>query len=425
MPRLHSAKIYFLVLVLLVQSVSVMAQKPPTGGPNPSPPGPNLTPILIGGGVALGGAASLYMLKLRGPKIPVRDYLPTYLLRHNILPTPDALDLMQKLNPRLNRSEVIRARQKLNNPDFPEVPKEQINTSGPNAQTTTTLPADLKQQINLYKSGLKTYRKTKISFKNANKFNFNLDSVNSTLTKIERIITAHETNKAETNAIKSQLVTDLFRALNKTISRTISTKIWGDVDSNFLREILQNLTELILPEVKENQIPEKSGRLYFNNLPEKERKLYASRDSNSVNFAASNLLLPPSNTLLPESSISAAARPDNPTKTNMLQGFAFAIYKLNETGKPIVKGPEVEKQYFIQYALPALRSDPEAYHHLSEPATYATALLPPAKFYFVVKDSNNKVVPLQHPLIDFREAFQNSREERINDLIKVVIYVTK
>ncbi|RDC62698.1 hypothetical protein [Adhaeribacter pallidiroseus] len=419
---LQSAKVYLLVFVLMAQSLGLMAQKPPTGGPNPKPPPPPPIGLIIAAtGVALGGAG-LYTFKLRGPKIPVGDYLPNYLLRHDILPSPDAIQLMHQLNPKLNRTNVIRTKTKLKNPDLPEISQEQLNSSLSTGQTTT-IPTELKEQISLYKSSLKTFRNAKKSIK---KSNISLDSIYAVLTKIEQVITPHEKSKEEISVIKAQLVKDLFGVLNKTLSRNIATKIIGDSDSRVMKEILESLTELILPDLNQKLTPPKSSQLNRMDLPAKENSWYALVDSSTVLFA--NKTFQPnavSSSLVSPLDVNTVSEVYNLPIPNMEQGFAFAVYKINAAGETITKGPEVEGQYSVHYALPALRSFTNAYHECAPGrATYAYASLPPAKYFFEVRDNKGKVVALQNPLIDTKDAFRASRITGEKKIIKIIIRVS-
>jgi hypothetical protein len=419
---IKSLKVYLLVLLFLTSSPGVFAQRPPTGGPNPPPTKTdkiNLLPFIIsGGGIALGVATRMY-LKNRGPKVAVREHLPTYLLNRNILPTPDALQLMYTLNPGLHNVEVIRANKKLVHPDFPEIPKSQINTSGNAVQTTTSMPAILKEQVSVFKSSLNTFRRTKITIRPANK-ELNMETVNAVLMEVEKDIASHARENEESNSIKYQLMTDLLLVLNQTLNNSINTKILGEHETTLIKEIRDDLSELLFPVINIKLNPGKSGQLYFRNTAGDKRIIFASLDLNAVFYGESSYRN------APNGSSGAVSNANYPINTNMLQGFAFAIYKLNANGVPITKGPEVEGRYFIQYVMPALKNIPEAYHNLSPPlATYTAAFLPPAKYFFIVKDINGNLKNLQNPLIDTKDAFKNPQREEVKNMIIVPIFVTK
>src|SRR5690606_23502439 len=95
----------------------------------------------------------------------------------------------------------------------------------------------------------------------------------------------------------------------------------------------------------------------------------------------------------------AEGNPYEQVKSNLLKGFALAVYKIDAKGELITKGPEVERRYLVKYVSPALKDFPEAYHNLTPLATYASAYLPPAKLFFRVEDIQGKEVALQNPLI--------------------------
>ena len=113
-------KVSVFMLLLIGHNLPIFGQMPLTSGPNVIVNETNLAPLIIGGSSLVIGAGSYLYLKNRGPKIIVMEHLPTYLLRRNILPTEDAINLMYDLNPSLNETDLIRANRKLVNPDFPD-----------------------------------------------------------------------------------------------------------------------------------------------------------------------------------------------------------------------------------------------------------------------------------------------------------------
>lgn len=410
-----STHFYLLILVLLTSNLSAYAQKPPTGGPNPSPDPTNLVPIIAGGGIAL-GAATYFIVRNRGPKIAVHEHLYTYLLDRNILPTPDAVDLMHELNPRLNNREVMRANKKLVDPDFPEIPKNLL-ISGNAVQTTTDMPVDLKEEVEGFASILNTFRNTGITTKPGDP-NVAMGKVNLLLREVERNINSTEWNREESNPVTNQLMTDLLKVLNQTLEKTIATKIIAEKEMNLIQEISENFSELLLSVINPLN-PEKSSQLHFSNPSVEEDIFLATVDENVMFYARSNHKKKVQN-----GSLSAAANTDEPVNTNLLQAFAFAVHKINPDGEVITKGPEVEGKYLIKYVSPALKSFPEAYHDLSPLATYASAYLPPAKLYIIVEDINGKQVDLARPLIDFKAAFKSPQREQIKEMIIVTLNIT-
>lgn len=417
---IKSLKVYLLVVLFLASNSGVFAQKPPTGGPNPEDPPKDLLPYIIAGGSSIAlGVATRFYLKNRGPKVAVKEHLPTYLLDRNILPTPDALQLMYSLNPRLNNVELIRAKRKLVNPDFPEIPKSQINTSANAVQVTTSMPAALKEQISVFRSSLKTFRGKKNMIKPAGN-EVDMERVNAVLNEAEKNIASHELKNEESNTVKLQLMTDLLLVLNKTLNKSINTQLLGEPEATLLKEIADDLKELLFPVINANSGPGKSSQLYFRNTAEDKNLVFAWLDAHAGLYGKLN------DSPAPGGSLGAVSHINYPVNTNMLQGFAFAIYKLNAQGVPVTKGPEVEGQYFIQYVMPALKNVPEAYHNLSPPlATYSAAFLPPAKYFFIVKDIQGNLKSLQNPLIDTKDAFKNPQREEVKNMIVVPIFVTK
>jgi hypothetical protein len=434
MQMLKLIKSYLLVLVLLTRSLGAFAQVPPTGGPNPSPtpPPPGFPTVLYPVMGFVASATSYYIgyyvknksapdiLIKFGHQIPVNTFLASYLLRQGILPTPDAFNLMYALNPILKPGKMIRQKQKMVNPDFPKRPISSISP----VPITAPFLAELEEQINMFKTNLITFQCANIAIKPTN---LNAEKINFTLKGIEKSITAYEDKKEEANTVKSQLITDLLHVLNQTLNQNITSQTLSDSDAALMADILGDLTELLSPAFNNNLNPDKRSQLYLNDKPENEIKLYAWLNTNPAVSVGRDF---ETNAL--SQSLSGLVNSGNATNTvesanaNLLQGFAFAIYKLKPSGVPITKGPEVESQYFIQYVLPALKSFPDSYHTLSPPlASYASTYLPPAKFFIIVKDINGNQLLLQNPLIDTKDAFRNPHQERVKGMIVIPIYVTK
>lgn len=138
---------WLIVLVMnfyFSQEYQALAQRPPTGGAAPIEDDGINPAVYIAGGVVIGAATYLY-IKSRSPKIPVASHLPDYLRSHQIMPNPDAIELMYALNPSLNNIELIRSNKKLNLPAFPKL--EQNAAPDPSMEEGSGLAEDLRAQI--------------------------------------------------------------------------------------------------------------------------------------------------------------------------------------------------------------------------------------------------------------------------------------
>ncbi|MEX2591939.1 MAG: hypothetical protein WD426_04135 [Anditalea sp.] len=416
MPLKKSAKVYLLILILLTSHFGAFAQRPPTYGPNPPEP-TNLVPIIAGSGILL-GAATYFYVKHRGPKIAIQDHLPMYLLNRNILPTPDAINLMHELNPRLSKKKIMRANKKLVNPEFPEIPQSLITASANAVQATTSMPAGLKEQVDGFTSRLDAFRGTEITIQPDDQ-KATIQSAHSILKEIEKDITSPDRDKEESNTVTNQLITDLLKVLNQTLDKTIANKTLGEEDLVLIKEISENLSELLFPNINYEQNLEKSSQLHIRNPNEVENIFFASAEPDAVVYVRSNYQAEAQKDVF-----NAAAITNEQDNNNMLKGFAIAVFKSNAAGEPITKGPEVEGKYFVKYTSPALKNFPDTYRNLSPPlATYASAFFPPAKFYFIIEDLNGKQMDLREPIIDFKDAFTKPQQEKVNEMIVVPIYV--
>ena len=224
--RIKSANAYLLILVLLAGSFHTFAQRPPTSGPNSFPEEEsNLSPLIfVGGGVALGAVTYLYV-KSRGAKLPVGVHLENYLLDRNILPTADAIGLMHELNPSLNNKEVMRAKKKLVNPDFPTLPNNLLADNS--VATTMSISPDLQAQVDGFRASMGAFRGAKANIV-SNAMNVGVDQVYPILDEMEKNVISFARGTGESNSVKNQLITDLLKVLNQTLDRIVEDKIWDD-----------------------------------------------------------------------------------------------------------------------------------------------------------------------------------------------------
>ena len=414
--HIKSANVYLLILVLLAGSPHTFAQRPPTSGPNTFPEEEsNLSPlIVVGGGVVLGAATYLY-LKSRGPKLPIGTGLENYLLDRNILPTADAIGLMHELNPSLLNKRVIRTNKKLNIPDFPTLPTDLTADA---MVTTTALPLDLKAEVDGFVSNMSVFRGARADIV-SNSLNAGVDEVYPILHEMEKHILSFDMGRGESNSVINQLINDLLSVLNQALDRIVGDKILDDSDLILIRNISEDLSELLYPEIPnetglgEVGLPDHKGHF------ERDAMLLASFES----LAGFNNDF--DRTVGPNPTVVATDYMERQNNTNLLRGFAFAVYLYHEHGQLITKGPEVEGKYFIKYAVPALKDFSDAYHNLLSPATYASAYLPPAKLFVVVETISGEPVSLQNPVIDFKVAFKNPQQEKFNELIIVPLYISR
>lgn len=414
--RIKSANVYLLILVLLVGTSHTFAQRPPTSGPNTFPEEESsLSPLVfVGAGVVLGAATYLY-LKSRGPKLPIGIGLENYLLDRNILPTADAIGLMHELNPSLHNKGVIRTNKKLITPDFPPLPTD---LSAGAVVTTTAVPPDLKGEVDGFMSNMSVFRGARADIV-SNSLNVGVDEIYPILDEIEENVISFDRGIGESNSVKNQLINDLLKVLNRTLDRIVDDKILDDSDLILIRDISENLSELLFPEIATETSFRETGQPDFKEHFEHDIIFFASIEPSATFFNGHDRALGPNLTL---AEVNHTNRLNN---TNLLRGFAFAVYLFDENGKLITKGPEVEGKYLIKYVSPALKDFPDAYHNLLSPATYASAYLPPAKLFLVVETITGEQVSLQNPVIDFKAAFKNPQQEKFKELIIVPLYVSR
>jgi hypothetical protein len=398
MPIVKSIMHKFL-LSLVMASIAILAclaQRPPTSGPNPSEPS-GISPLLIiGGGAALGTASLLHLRSKRMTKLPLSERLPTYLLSRNYLPTTDALNLMYWLNPELDSNEHIKANKKLIMPSFPELAANPLDT----ISFLDELEVNI-QSLNSKNSDLNT---TYLSFSEKDSGGqFDYDVSNRVKVSMERLRKLDITNFLQNqsgNKVIQQLVFDLLHAYDDAMRSIAETGESTEPSVGLLEAIVDNLSEI-------------------------------TSDLQSLSWnlkLAPDALHDPSKLLANASKISSFTGKHLPdawkAKANpRLKGFAFAVFKRNDVGAVITKGPEVEGRYYVKYAAPALKNIPQAYHSLNGPATYATGFFPPAKLHIVVEDMNGGQVQLQNHLIDFRSVFVNPQYGRLEEFTIVPLFI--
>lgn len=419
-PFYSTFKICVFMLIILGHSLPVVGQRPLTSGPNfVTPPEPNYTPVIIAGSSLVAGAGSYLYLKNRGPKIFVMEHLPTYLLRRNILPTQDAIDLMYDLNPNLNKSDLIRANRKLVNPDFPEIP-DAVRIPSVNAiQITTTVPSELLEQIAEFDSMINIFRSEEISIDSS----INLKHHNLILKELEQVIGSLAQNNEESNSLTNRFITDLIGVLNQTLDKSNSAKKFSQEEMTLVENISENLSDLL--GISSSIIPrlEDSGQLQIRNPFRKESLFLASLKGEFIAFPKTDGM-----EVLPHSSISDESYSYRNKKENKTMKFAFSVSKLNSNSGPVTKGPGVEGIFTIQYAMPALEGKLETYLDAEGLATYALAELPGVKLLIVVNgvSDENKLVTVATKIIDFNVAFKNTSRAIVNEekYIVVPIYLT-
>lgn len=412
----RSSKICVLVLVLFTYTLNIFAQIPPTCCPDPLPVEDdfNSTPYVIaaGGLVVLGG--SYFYLKNKGPKIAIQDHLPSYLLSRNILPNEDALSLMYSLNPSLDGKENIRENKKLVVPDFPAPPNEKLNQFINSTGLSSSNSQLLRDQIGILRSNIGLQRTSNIPYKPEDSiFSKELES---NLFEIERVLLTIEKNITQSNDVINSLIVDLISELNQTleIGRTSRTNV--ENDSNLIQNILDDLKDISSSDISGPNLEQSS----INSLWYDQEILLASNHRH----APYQNLIEQSEKIITEPDTKGLSR-----NSNLLKGFAFAVYTVGENGEPVTKGAEVEGRFMVKFAMPALKDEVRTHKDTDGLASYALAMLPPAKLFIIVTDISDggKIIPLQNPLIDFKVAFRNLGRETINDqeFIIVPIYLAK
>ncbi|WP_194973116.1 hypothetical protein [Aquiflexum lacus] len=405
-------KLFSIFLVLFWTCLEIFAQRPITSGPNPlstTPPDDDFPFLIVAGGAVVAAGSFLTVKKFRAPKIFVVEHLPTYLLNRNFLPNQDALNLMYGLNPELDSGDVIRSNKKLRMPSFPEPPpginfqeilSAQIDF---NKDSLRNLENNLKSTIQKYKAWEVDLRKTE-DLKSANR-------ISAILPSFEAINTVALAEKSEENIVMIQFFSDLIFALNDNLEKIIHSQSISDEQVNLIENLDTNLKDL-LTSFDPNTLNEVND-LTFNDLIRNQIQ-FASTFSFQENYQSDKNI-----------NIEGFHKNNVRLNSSKLKEFAFAVYKFGEQGELITEGPEVEKKYLIKYSLPALKDNPDSFHYLSGPATYAIALLPPAKLFFVLEDHLGSSIPINNSLIDFKLAFNNPKLGDPEDRITVPIYVSK
>lgn len=399
------------ILVLVLSFSESFGQRPPTSGPNLTSfnqDEDSFSPLLILAGGVLVGAGTYITVKHRGPKILVFEHLPTYLLNRNYLPSEDALNLMYRLNPELDSSDVIRSNKKLNLPDFPkltsninfqEVLSNQIDLNKTNLKN---IDSKLKSLIQDFKSWEQSQPKTSD--------NSAFNKISSSLSSFESISPYFLIQKNEENIILVQLISDLMNALQENLEQILENKLILDENINTIKNIEINLNEinLTLDQLAWNELRHLKDDFFSPNQiieqPSSHIHLITKREFSDNSLHSSEKIS---------------------FNTSKLKKFALAVYKFDENGELITNGPEVEKRYLIKYALPALKDNPNAFHYLSGPATYAYALFPPAKLYIELEDNQGNTIPINNQIIDFKLVFNNPKLGDEDGIITVPIYASK
>lgn len=416
-------KAYCLLCLVFTHTLAAVAQRPPTGGPNP-PTGPTGTkckscPVIFkAAGVAVAGAASYFTLR-HFRTVPTGEQLATQLRRRGILPTADALNLMYTLNPGLKNQASMRRSRKLAWPELP--PLSPPPPAAPAEQTSRALLENINAQMGLLQSNLIKFRGAGIAAENGN---VNLGSVDAALGDVAQKAAAFKVKNEAGNAEQGQLLVDLLRALNGTLQQSIDTKRINAKNAAFIQSISENVTELLSPVAEAKPGADNRSGLYHQITPAHEQALYAS-------LAAPTLFPAPYLGDRPRGAPGSRRReradgqvPYASPAPTLGRNFAFAIYKIDSTGKAVTKGPEVEGKYYIYYAAPALVDDPSYFHRLTSLASFAYTSLYPAKYYLKVTTVSGKQVPLQNALIDVRDIFRDPKPAKIDNMIIIPIQIT-
>lgn len=424
MPARKYLKGYFLLLIFLFKSLSGFAQKPPTGGNGlpPLPPsegnGKSNFPIIYPA-IGLGAAGVVYLLtkKHKSQQVIPTESLKNYLLRHYILPTTDAMNLMYLLNPGLNHSPTIPKKFQMKDPDFPELSDAELEQQITSTPRIPKLKISFQEQNSLFKSRLIAFDKLKTSKATtglAKTFRDDLETIEKNMETTEFIKLADDT-------LRRQMVTDLFHVLNKVLRQKNTGNRVSEFDAKLVKNISENLNDLLSPPIVQGNTNQQGFRgLKYILDAVKTTYLKIEKNADQLNKTPGK-----------DQSITAIKSfNDQPHISNNLErkvtthAFAFAIYKLNEAQKPVAKGAEIEGRYFVQYVCPALKDFQDYYHDICPPlASYAGAYLPSAKYYISVRDLNKKPLRLLNPLIDTRDAYENPQRESFKKMIKIPIYI--
>lgn len=421
MKLIRSVRVLLLSCTLVIRCTVCFGQIPPTCCPDPEPhtqpdDPSNLTPYIIAaGGLVVAGGTYLY-IKKKGPRIPIEEHLSSYLLARNILPNEDALNLMYSLNPSLNGKEQIRENKDLVDPIFPTLPAGKLNRllEKVNSGAITSIE-DLKGQITRLRSNIAMHGKSNMRF---NSVDTTLSSrIGASLSSLEKVVLKVEKDIHQATQLVNSLTSDLLSSLNQNLESSLRESEMNESNFEFIQSVLDNLIDISNLNVSTSSI-ESTSNLDGSYLKQDHALLaFHWQQTTSSEFG-----------YLSDKTVSTISVPPNKA-SNMLRGFAFAVYSFGENGEPITKGADVEGKYMVKYAMPALKDEINTHRETDGLASFALAMLPPAKFYIVVVDISDggKVVPLQNPLVDFKVAFRNTGRESINnqEFIIVPIYLAK
>jgi primosomal protein N'' len=412
--NLKSKSIGLLLALLIIVRDGAAQGLPPTAGTPPSDGGgdSNFPTVLYPaiGAVVVGSA--YYLLKKRPSSIPATQHLDVFLLDNNILPTPDAYDLVYALNPTIRGLNPIPSKYKITKPQFPELPKSVSQTEGSSGAAQS---ASLQQQASTIQSSIANFRNAKITVENAQ---LDQNSLATYLDNTNKELSAYIEQKNSNNRVMEKFLTDLLTVLNQTLNRAASTGTLNEKEATSIKDITNNINELLNP-MDTFDGAEKQGRLNLKTIGRFAKSLFTYSPTSSgystyfqrtkIN---SKLYAPPAK--------SKRARPD---RVYQVKDFAFAIFKLDSNGNPITKGPEVQKKYNVQYACPALKDSPNAYTPIDESATYAFESLPAARFALIVTDRNGKPVKLQREIVDTRKAFSDKHRKFVDKYIIIPLHI--
>jgi hypothetical protein len=389
----------------LCQGYQALAQRPPTGGAAPVEDNGVSPAVFIVGGVVI-GAASYFYIKSRSPKIPVASHLPDYLRSHQIMPNPDALELMYALNPSLNNIEVIRSSKKLNLPSFPSLDHDAAKDLA--TEGGSSIADELQLQMD-------QFERSKGGFEQMISQNPNLAAeansaeIRALISKVETELNSIEGQGETTSTITKLLTKDLVAAFDQTLQEITVAKRIEPTQLALLEGIATNLSEL-LSETGILTFRMEKDRLLALAAPDLEEPYptYLSTRLNETNLPSFQFTLLRFETTAP----------------NNTMDFAFAVYMYSENGELITEGPKVEGKFTVRYVLPALKDFENAYHTIRTPATYAVAAFPPAKMFFVVEDLNGNRMNVQYPTIDFREEFAKPQLYNEDQVIVVPLRIS-
>jgi hypothetical protein len=382
-----------------------MAQRPPTGGASPiNEDDSSISPaVFIIGGVVL-GAGTYAFVKTRGVNMPVAEYLPNYLLAHNILPNEDAIELMYAINPSLKDMPEIRSKKKLNLPDFPKLDQstlaEELSEIG--------IDSELSTELESLERNKEAIENTSIDIP-TDEAKLNFEKIKSLVNQVDEQLTSYSSISSLSNAVTKELIYDLTLAFNQSLQEVVTSKQVNSEQLIFMQAIEENLSDLIqnIKTITENSRMKISPELIQILNPE-SYIAYNINESTNKNKPLSDQ---DRFTFL------------NNTYINNTKKFALAVYKYREDGELITKGPEVEGKYIVSYVAPALKDIERAYHHISNPATYAIGSFPPAKMYLVVDDEMGNRQNLQYPLVDFKLAYETAQNVNEDNFVIVPLNI--